>query len=73
MMKKMNKYLLLFSLLILTGCNERALTFERTYPNQAIIDEMREKRQLEIEEEKKNAEKMIKETKPKPRDRKSVV
>lgn len=66
-MKKIYQYLLLIVLLILTGCSERELTFDRIYPNLAKIDEFKEKRQLEIEEEKKNAPNTIRETRPTPR------
>ena len=69
MMKQIYQYLLLIALplIILTGCSERELTFDRTYPNLAIVDEFREKRQLELQEEIKNAPNTILETRPKPR------
>lgn len=66
-MKKISRYLLITILLILAGCSERELTFDRSYPNTAILDELRDKRQLEIEEEIKNAPNTIMETKPLPR------
>lgn len=66
MMRKIS-YLLLAFFFILTGCSERELTFDRTFPNTAILDEFREIRQLEIEEEIKNAPNEIRETRPLPR------
>ena len=67
MMKKFSLFLLLTLVLVLTACSERELTFDRTYPNFAKVDEYREKRQLEIEEEIRNAAKTILETRPTPR------
>ena len=67
MMRKISYYLLLVILIILTGCSERELTFDRAFPNTAILDEFREIRQLEIEEEIKNAPNEIRETRPLPR------
>lgn len=66
-MRKIVLFLILVVLIILTGCSERELTFDREYPNLAIVDEFREKRKLEIEEEIKNAPYRILETRPKPR------
>ena len=66
-MKKISLYLFVTILFILTGCSERELLFDRTFPNTVILDDFREKRQLEIEEEIKNAPKTIKETRPLPR------
>lgn len=48
-MKKF-KYLILFvSLLVLTGCSERELTFDRLYPDTSSLDEARAKKLLELE------------------------
>ena len=66
-MKKISRYLLITILLILTACSERELSFNRTFPNTVLLDELREKRQLEIEEEIKNAPNDIRETRPLPR------
>lgn len=66
-MKKIPQLLLLIVFIILTGCSQRELTFDRVYPDQAIVDEFREKRKLEMEEEIKNGPKTIMETRPKPR------
>ena len=53
-MKKLKYFIIFVGLLVLSGCSERALTFDRVYPDTSILDEVREKRQLEIEEELKN-------------------
>lgn len=66
-LKKINQLLLLFAFIILTGCSQRELTFDRVYPNLAIVEDFREKRQLEIEEEIKNGPQTILETRPQPR------
>ena len=43
-MKKISRYLLITILLILTACSERELSFNRTFPNTVLLDELREKR-----------------------------
>lgn len=67
MMKIINLTLFFIIIITLTGCNERELTFDRIYPDTAKLDEYREKRQLEIEEEIKNSPTLVLETRPKPR------
>lgn len=45
---------ILFMILFLVSCSERELSFDREYPDTSKLDEVREKRRLEIEEERKN-------------------
>ena len=66
-MKISRCYLFLTVLLIITGCSQRELTFDRVYPDLTKVDEFREKRQLEIEEEIKSGPNTIMETRPQPR------
>lgn len=66
-MKIVRFYLLLIVFLILAGCSQRELTFDRKYPDTTKIDEFREKRQFEIEEEMRNLPKKILETSARPR------
>ena len=67
-MKIFRCYLLLIVLLIITGCSQRELSFNRKYPDTTRIDEFREKRQFEIEEEIRNLPKMIMENYSAPRN-----
>ena len=70
-MKKV-KYLILFVvLLVLTGCSERVLTFDRTYPDTSRLEEARAKKQLElkleIEIEEDNLASTLKKQNKRPR------
>ena len=67
-MKIFRYCLLLTVLLIITGCSQRELTFDRTFPDTTRIDEFREKRQFEMEEEIRNLPKMIMENYAAPRN-----
>ena len=53
-MKWINRFIILVCFLLLTGCSERELTFDRVYPDTSHLDELRENIQLEIKEEMKN-------------------
>lgn len=53
-MRKVKCLLIFVILLVLSGCSERELTFERTYPDTAYLDDKREKRKQEIEKEQKD-------------------
>ena len=50
-MKWINRFIVLVCFLLLTGCSERELTFDRVYPDTSHLDELRENIQLEIKEE----------------------
>ena len=67
---KKGKYLILFVvLLVLTGCSERVLTFDRIYPDTSSLEEARAKRQLElgIEKEVENLVSTLKKENKRPR------
>ena len=53
-MRWIYRFIIFLLFLLLTGCSERELTFDRVYPDTSHLDELREKRQVEIKEEMKN-------------------
>lgn len=48
-MKKVKYFIIFVGLLILTGCSERELTFDRVYPDTSRLEEARAKNKLEVE------------------------
>ena len=67
-MTKVKCFIIFVILIVLTGCSERELTFDRIYPNTANLDEMREKRKQEIKEEQKDVAAYIIERNLAPRE-----
>jgi len=67
-MKWVSHFLILVGFLMLTGCSERELTFDRAYPDTSHLDELRKSIQLKLEEEIKNLPANMTENKVSPRE-----
>lgn len=67
-MKWINHFIIVVCFLLLSGCSERELTFDREYPDTSDLDELREKKQLQIKEEMKNLPVYMRENNVPPRN-----
>ena len=67
-MSLISRFIILVFLLLLTGCNERELTFDRTYPDTSHLAELQENKQLELKEKMKNLPDYLTKNNVRPRE-----